>query len=67
MLLGRQFKEASRLAGESKAMVLRVEEEQNDLVEAEQTMAISSKNLAQLSDELCKVREEMSHMERREG
>lgn len=67
MILGRQFKEASRLSSESKTFNTLLEQEQKILTEAEQSMVMSSKKLAQLSDELCKVREEESQLERKEG
>lgn len=66
-VVGRQFKEASRLAGESKVMTLHVEEEERSLSEAEQAMAVSNKNLALLSDELNVLRDEVSQLERKEG
>jgi hypothetical protein len=67
ILEGRQFKEASRLAGESKAMAQRVEKEQENLRAAEEAMAIASQNLALLSDEVSLLREESSQLERKEG
>ncbi len=67
MRSGRQFKEASRLTGESKTMSLLVEEQQELLTEAEQTMIASSQKLAQLSEDLSKAREELSQLERKEG
>lgn len=48
-------------------MALRLEGEQSSLEEVEQAMAMSSKMLAQLSDELCSLREELSQLERKEG
>lgn len=67
LILGRQFKEASRLSNESKTLNTLLEQEQKILTEAEQDMVVSSKKLAQLSDELCIVREEVSQLERKEG
>lgn len=65
--LGRQFKEASRLASESKAMSLAVEQAQESLSEAEKAMVTSSKALSQLSDDLGRGREALSQLERIEG
>ena len=67
ILTGRQFKEASRLAGESKSMSLQVEEQQEQLVEAERAMIASNQKLAELSDDFSRAREVLSHLERREG
>lgn len=44
-----------------------LEEEQQNLEGAEQTMATSNKRLAELSDELCVLKEELSQLQRREG
>lgn len=65
--VGRQFKEASRLAGESKTVGTLLEQEQSQLCDAEQNMLESSKRLAQLSDELSKCREDLLELERTEG
>ena len=65
--VGRQFKEAARLTSEIKVMCGLVEESQEKLNEAEQSMVLSSKKLAQLSDQLSKVREEWSILEKTEG
>lgn len=67
MSIGRQFKEASRLAGESKIMSLQVEDQQEKLAEAEQAMAASNQELDQLSEELATVKEELAQLEKKEG
>lgn len=66
-IIGRQFKEASRLANESKSIGLVLEENKARLSDAEETMITSSKKLAELSDEHSKLRGELAKLEKNEG
>ena len=44
-----------------------VQEEQESLAEAEKSMALSSDKLAELDDELCRIREKFSDLQKIEG
>lgn len=66
-LLGRQFKQAGRLAAESKSLSARLEEERSKVQSTSTLLDKLNKNLSELSEKLETVRQDVSVEERKEG
>ena len=65
--VGRQFKEASRLAGEIKEVSSYLETEKVNVSNIEEKLSTSNKQLSLLSDKLGALKEQANTLEKEEG
>ena len=66
-LPGRQFKEAGRLAAESKALVAKLDEERSEVNGTRAQLDDLNGELSELSEKLTRQRQEMEEEEKNEG